>query len=98
MCVSRSTSTTNLTDTVMSWALMLSARASPVAVLASSKDKVKRCGVLSLTRMLETPSLGSMPICDAPTCERSKKPDELTVNVGEVPALMFFGETLRMGC
>ena len=67
----------------------MSARSPLEAVPARSKDKVNCCGVALLTRMLETPSR----VMDADTRERSK-PVELTVNVGEVPALTFLGETL----
>lgn len=94
-CLGRST--TNVTDKVTSLALTLSLRLPTEAVLARSKDKIKRCAVALLTRMLETPSLGLMAICDALTCERLKKPAELMVNVGVVPAWTFLGETLMGG-
>lgn len=73
---------------------MLSIRSPPAAALARSKDKVKLRAVALLTRRLVTPSRGLMSICDAATCDRSKKPLELMVNAGVVPAWTLLGETL----
>jgi hypothetical protein len=74
---------------------MLNARFPAIAVGAMSTSKVKRSGAALVIRRLETPSGGSISICDLRTCVRFKKnADEVTVNVGEVPALMLLGDTL----
>jgi hypothetical protein len=85
-------STINLRDTVKPGVEMLSFR-SPPDELWIKKDKVKLRGVPSRTWMLVTRSK-LMSICDGPTCERSRKPLELTVNVDKAPALTLLGEIL----
>jgi hypothetical protein len=72
---------------------MTSMRWPGVAVDAMSRVTVALSGVALPTRIFEMPVPGLTLICDADTCDRSKKPEELTVNVGEVPALTVFGVT-----
>jgi hypothetical protein len=84
-------SNSNLIETVTSLVAMTSMRWPGVAVDAMSKVTVAVCGVALLIRMFETPVAGLTLICDADTCDRSKKPEELTVKLGEVPALTVFG-------
>jgi hypothetical protein len=84
-------STTNFMETVTSPALMTSMRWPAGAVDARSNVTVALCGVALLIRMFETPLPGLTLTCDADTFDRSKKPEELTVSAGEVPALTLFG-------
>jgi hypothetical protein len=61
------------------------------AVDARSKVTVALCEVALLMRIFETPVDGLTLICDAGTCDRSKKPEELIVKFGEVPTVTVFG-------
>lgn len=88
-------STMNLIETVTSSVVMTIARGPVGAVAARSKVRAALCGVAFLSATFETPVDGLIAICDAVTRDRSKKPDELSVKLAEVPVLTDFGMT---GC
>ncbi|HXO71195.1 MAG TPA: hypothetical protein VN838_19705 [Bradyrhizobium sp.] len=88
-------STMSLIETVTSSVVMTIARGPIGAVAARSKVKAALCGVPFLSATFETPVDGLIAICDAVTRDRSKKPDELSVKLADVPVLTDFGVT---GC
>jgi hypothetical protein len=83
--------TSSLIETVTSPALITSMRGPAVAVEAMSKVSVAVSGVALLIWIFAMPVPGLTLIWDADTCDRSKKPEELTVKADEVPALTVFG-------
>jgi hypothetical protein len=83
--------TVNFSETFTSPALITSIRTPAEALEERLKVTVALAGVAVPICRFETPDDGLMLICDDVTLERSKKPDELMVSVGEVPAVTVLG-------
>jgi hypothetical protein len=85
--------TVNFSEMFTSPVLMTSIRAPAGALDERVKVTVALAGVALLSSRLETPDAGLTLICFDVTLERSKKPDEFIVSVGEVPAVTVVGVT-----
>ena len=85
--------TVNFSETFTSPVLMISIREPAEALDERLKVTVALAGVTLPICSFETPDDGLMLICDDVTLERSKKPDELIVSVGDVPAVTVVGVT-----
>jgi len=67
------------------------------AVAARAKDKLSCAAVAFATVTLEMPVVGLMLTCPLPTPERLKHPVDVTVILGEVPAVTWVGEIPMSG-